>query len=205
MFRFLLAFILGVTLTLGWFHKQGDLPSGIRTIEALLHPVFHKDTVYQYSNAYKEDPLLILALIKTESHFFKKAKSSRGAIGLMQLLPATAKEIARELNIKDFKTQDLEDPKINIQFGTYYLAKLHKEFGQDTVAALAAYNAGKKNVKDWLKLHKTKTLEMNQIEFKETRNFVEDVLTTQKQLKRLQKIRSALFKKAVKKQEPKNG
>ncbi len=201
MFRLLLILILGLTLSLGWMHKKGDLPGGIRTVESLLHPVFHKESVYHYADLYKQDPLLILALIKAESHFFKKAKSARGAVGLMQLMPSTAKQIAKELNVRNFKAEDLEEPKTNIRFGTYYLAKLHKEFGNNSLTALAAYNAGSKNVKDWLKLNKTKTLQLEEIEFLETKKFVQDVLSTYHNLKKLKEWRSKIIKKVVKKYE----
>ena len=69
----------------------------------------------------------------------------------MQVMPATAKQIARELKIKKFNIKSLEDPDINIRFGIYYVAKLRREYGDHDTTVLAAYNAGRGTVRRWLK------------------------------------------------------
>lgn len=157
----------------------------------LLNPVFHKEIVKRYAALYKEDPLIGMAVIKVESNFFRKAKSPRGAIGLMQIMPHTAKEIAFELKIANFKDSDLEDPELNIRFGFHHLSKLRKEFGDD-VTVLSAYNAGSKNVREWLKQKNKKALEIDDIEFAETKNFVQDVLAAYQWLKRFQRWRDRI-------------
>lgn len=194
MLRRIFILFLFVTMLGGAWLKWGNVPSGIRALELLLSPVFHKDIIIRHARAYKEDPLLVTAIIKVESKFFRKAKSSRGAIGLMQIMPNTAKEIAKELQIKNFRESDLEDPEANIRFGFHYLSKLRKEFGNDDITVLAAYNAGRKNVKKWLKENKKKYLEIKEIEFPETQNFVREVLSTYDWLKKFQRWRKQVLK-----------
>jgi len=170
-----------------------EAPLGLRVLEAVVRPVFHKETINRYAGIYKEDPLLITAVIKVESKFFIRARSSRGAIGLMQVMPQTAKEIARELKIQPFKESSLEEPETNIRFGFHYIAKLRKEFGDDDVTVLAAYNAGKKNVKEWLKANRKKKLSTEELEFLETKKFVQEVLSTYNWLKKAQRWRSRIL------------
>jgi soluble lytic murein transglycosylase len=86
-------------------------------------------------------PETILAVIRIESAFDVEATSEAGAVGLMQLLPSTAEEIARELGIEWAGEETLRDPAANIRMGTYYLAKLLGQF-DNLAAALAAYNEG---------------------------------------------------------------
>jgi hypothetical protein len=88
---------------------------------------------------------LIQAVIKQESAGNPRAVSNKGARGLMQLMPATAAEVAKELGIKEY---DLEDPETNVRFGAHYLKKQLDRFG-DIELALAAYNAGPARVADW--------------------------------------------------------
>ena len=89
----------------------------------LLRPVFHADSINRYSAQYGLDPLLVTSIVKVESNFLKRARSSVGAIGLMQLLPSTARELAPELGYTDPSKIDLENPDINIRFGTLYIKK----------------------------------------------------------------------------------
>jgi len=169
-----------------------DIPAGIRHVESILFPVLHKDIINRYAGIYKEDPLFVISLIKVESNFFRKAKSARGAMGLMQIMPGTAKEIARELKMQDFDVKSLENPDINIHIGFHYIAKLRKEFGDD-ITVLGAYNAGGKNVREWLKNSGRKTLAVENIEFNETKKFAQDVLFTYRWLKKIQKARNRLL------------
>jgi soluble lytic murein transglycosylase len=175
--------------------KWGDLSGAVRVLESLVKPVVHKEIINRACGLYKEDPLFIMSIIKVESNFLKGAKSSRGAMGLMQLMPATAREIAHELRMRGFKESDLENPETNIMFGVYYVGKLRKEFGDDDMTVLAAYNAGRKNVQDWLKTSRTRTIEIKNIEFIETQNFVGDVLSGYAWLKRLQQWKGRITKK----------
>ena len=91
---------------------------------------------------------LIAAVIYAESRF-RDQTSHAGARGLMQITPSTAKLIERLSGGQTFKFDDLSDPDINIRYGTFYLRYLLNKFGDNEVAALAAYNAGETNVVAW--------------------------------------------------------
>ena len=88
-------------------------------------------------------------MIDAESKFRANAKSSSGAIGLMQLMPSTAHGIAVHTGGSQFQTQDLYDPEINVRYGSWYLRHLLDKYG-DERTALAAYNAGQDNVDRWM-------------------------------------------------------
>ena len=102
------------------------------------------------SKKYGYDPLFLTALIITESSFNKRARSNRGALGLMQIIPATGKELATEVSVQWQGTPSLYDPAINITLGAYYLNKLFLRFG-DLGLALEAYNHGPTRLKGYLK------------------------------------------------------
>ncbi|MGZ5324917.1 MAG: lytic transglycosylase domain-containing protein, partial [Solirubrobacterales bacterium] len=93
--------------------------------------------------------------------------------GLMQVTPETAEFIERDSGGSTFEADDLSDPDINIRYGTYYLRYLIQRFDGNLVAALAAYNAGETNVQAW----GGSALRIDGIEFEETREYVETVLS----------------------------
>ncbi len=99
---------------------------------------------------YGIDPYLIWAVMREESHYRKEAVSWVGALGLMQIMPSTGKEITTALKV-DFKEEDLLIPQINIEFGAYYISKMLNMFSGDIDKALAAYNGGPGNVRKWSK------------------------------------------------------
>lgn len=124
------------------------------------------------------DPYLLTALIKVESRFDPSARSDAGAIGLMQVMPSTAASVARELGICNFHPELLYQPEINLQIGAWYLANLFQEFDGNVVVGLAAYNAGRGNVRAWLESGQWDgTIEdIEQIPFPETRAYLKTVL-----------------------------
>jgi soluble lytic murein transglycosylase len=105
------------------------------------------DAIADASLRYEVPPETILAVIRIESAFDANAVSEKGAVGLMQLLPTTGAEMARELRIEWNGEGDLRDPSTNIALGTYYLTKLLGRFN-DLTRALAAYNEGPERVAD---------------------------------------------------------
>jgi soluble lytic murein transglycosylase len=142
-----------------------------RTLEEFTLPLRHEDIIRQQA-AEKEVPAdLIAAVIYSESRF-RDQTSHAGARGLMQITPATAKLIESLSGGQTFKFEDLSNPDINIRYGTYYLRYLIDKFGDNVVAALAAYNAGETNVIAW----GGSNLQIDDIPFPETRGYVEDVL-----------------------------
>jgi soluble lytic murein transglycosylase len=138
--------------------------------ERLRYPLSYDHIVVGHARNYELDPALLAAVIYRESKFDAGAKSSSGAIGLMQLLPATAKGIALHTGGSRFRVADLYDPEINVRYGAFYLHRLLAKYG-DTTLALAAYNAGQANVDSW-------RAEGKGIVFPETREYVESVLAT---------------------------
>ena len=107
------------------------------------YPLRYSTIVRAHAHNYDLNPALLAAVIDEESKFRADAKSSAGAVGLMQLLPATAKGIAIHTGGSKFVTSDLYDPEINVRYGAWYLHHLLLKYGDERVA-LAAYNAGQK-------------------------------------------------------------
>ena len=142
-----------------------------RTLEEVTLPLQHEDIIRQQA-AQKDVPAdLIAAVIYAESKF-RDQTSSAGARGLMQLTPATAQHIANVSHGINFKVDDLSNPDVNIRYGTFYLHYLIQKFGDNEIAALAAYNAGETNVVAW----GGSSLRLDDIAFPETRDYVENVL-----------------------------
>jgi soluble lytic murein transglycosylase len=143
-------------------------------------PLRHADIIRQQAQAKQLDPALIAAVIETESKFDPRP-SAAGAEGLMQLLPSTARFIARRSGGSAFEVADLATPRVNIAYGAYYLRYLLDRYGNDTMLALAAYNGGETNVNRWLSSAKARghALRVGDIPFPETRAYVRRVLRLQ--------------------------
>ncbi|WP_017655226.1 transglycosylase SLT domain-containing protein [Fortiea contorta] len=141
------------------------------------YPFPYFQEIVKWSNERKLNPLLVTALIRQESRFESKIKSVAGATGLMQVMPDTAKWIAPQikLNTKDI---NLENPNNNIMLGTWYLDHTHEQYNNNTLLAIASYNAGPGNVSKWLQTLSTKDPDefVEEIPFDETRNYVRQVL-----------------------------
>jgi soluble lytic murein transglycosylase-like protein/outer membrane protein assembly factor BamD (BamD/ComL family) len=145
--------------------------------EGLYPKAFHLE-VQEILKNYDLDPLLVLSLMRQESAFNPRIISKANAIGLMQLMPKTAGEVARSLG-KEIPTEEqLKDPSKNVRFGIDYLNYLMVSFNQNIVYALAAYNAGPTKVKQWATLRSNlDPLEfIESIPYTETRNYVKKVL-----------------------------
>jgi soluble lytic murein transglycosylase len=142
-----------------------------RTLEEVTLPLQHEDIIRQQA-AEKDVPAdLIAGVIYTESRF-RDQTSHAGARGLMQITPSTAQLIEKLSGGQTFNFDDLSDPDINIRYGTFYLHYLIQKFGDNEIAALAAYNAGESNVVAW----GGSSLSLDDIPFPETRDYVENVL-----------------------------
>lgn len=150
----LLAFVVVQSAKPGWW-------------ERLWYPLRYEQVVRGHARNYDLDPALLAAVIYQESKFKANARSSSGAIGLMQLLPDTAKGIALHTGGTAFRVDDLYDPEINVRYGAWYLRHLLQKYG-DERTALAAYNAGQDNVDRWRDAGEG-------IQFAETRAYVDRV------------------------------
>jgi soluble lytic murein transglycosylase len=134
----------------------------------LRYPLEYEHIVRGHAENYGLDPALLAAVIYQESRFDPDARSSSGAIGLMQLLPDTAKGIAVHTGGSRFRVEDLYDPELNVRYGSFYLRRLLRKYGEERLA-LAAYNAGQANVDEWRRRGRG-------IAFEETRHYVATVL-----------------------------
>ena len=109
------------------------------------YPLRYEHIVRGHADNYRLDPALVAAVIYQESKFRADARSDSGAVGLMQLLPETAKGIAARTGGSQFEVDDLYDPEINVRYGSWYLRHLIDKYGTEE-RALAAYNGGQGNL-----------------------------------------------------------
>ncbi len=139
-----------------------------------IYPKKYEEIVVRHAGAFGLERSLVFGLIKTESGFDANAKSSAGALGLMQLTPSTAEFMSRKLGMKEY---DLFDADTNVLFGCCYLWYLSRRFS-DISTILAAYNAGEGNVSAWLKDKKYSSdgVTLNVIPYGETRFHVKKTL-----------------------------
>lgn len=152
-------------------------PKIIDTIMYKVYPIKYEEYVYKYAEEYNVDPLLVLAIIKAESNFKPEVVSGSNAIGLMQLMNATAEDTARKLKIEYPSKDILYDPETNIKLGTKYYATLLEKY-QNITIALTAYNAGSGNVDKWIEsgVLKLDGTNAENIPFKETNMYVRKIL-----------------------------
>ncbi|MFC1668373.1 lytic transglycosylase domain-containing protein [Chlamydiota bacterium] len=153
-----------------------------------IFPQGYRQLVKQFSEKYTIDPLWIASVIFVESSFNPNAVSSQGAQGLMQIMPRTAREIARKIPIKLLDSDAIFVPAINIELGCWYITYLNKLF-KDDLLALIAYNAGRGNLERWIK-NNPDNGSFDLIEFPETKQYVRRVKRTYKILRLVHKIRS---------------
>lgn len=128
----------------------------------MVFPIRYSDSVAKYGKMFDVERSVIFAVIHTESKFDADAKSSAGALGLMQIMPATAAWLAQELNV-EYNESMIVSPDYNIMLGVYYISYLSKSFEGDKV--FAAYNAGEGKIREW----------GNRIAYKETRDYIKRI------------------------------
>lgn len=139
-------------------------------------PKKYDDIIDKYSSEYNVDKSLVKAVIFKESRFKETAVSSKGAIGLMQLMPSTALWLMNKLKIEDYKIESADN---NIRLGTYYLSYLMNLMDSDEEHALLAYNAGPENAKRWVNSEGYSKEDMdNYVDFNETRKYVREIKLT---------------------------
>ncbi|TGY62294.1 lytic transglycosylase domain-containing protein [Muricaecibacterium torontonense] len=120
------------------------------TLRHWLYPVHYAQQITAQAERYGIDPTLVASVIKAESNWVPNAESSVGAQGLMQVMPETARDLARRgyVDSSRYDPTDLMDPETNIAYGTAYLASLMKATGSEE-RAIASYNAGPNAVSGW--------------------------------------------------------
>ncbi len=159
--------------------SSGVFDTAVREITL---PLRHEDIIRQQAGDKGLDPALVAGVIYTESKFRDGQVSSAGALGLMQITPATAGDIARKSGGVLFEIEDLASPQVNISYGAYYLRYLLNRFDGDETLAIAAYNGGEGNVEKWLAAAEArgKSFEVADIPFTETREYVGRVRTAER-------------------------
>lgn len=162
------------------------------TLLRMQFPSPYMKEIMQESN--DVDPILMLSLIRQESAFSTKARSSANARGLMQVLPSTAKHVK-----KSIKADDLYNPKTNLMIGRIYLERLLKKYDGKIEYVLAAYNAGDMNLDKWRNRvpNKNTVLFSDYIPFTETRNYISIILRNYYWYNRLFREQNDSFSKKV--------
>jgi len=188
-----------IEATIAWaYHQKGELRRAITLMRRaypqsltasghllpiemrqVIFPLVYWDLIRKHSNTYDLDPYVMAALIAQESTFDPQIKSVANAWGLMQVVPATGRRLARTLGMRRFSTATLTNPEANIRLGTLYFSQLVRRFG-GTYYALASYNAGENRVVRW-KAERPGLDEdefIDDIPFPETQNYVKRILGT---------------------------
>jgi soluble lytic murein transglycosylase len=192
--------------TLAWIHnRRGDLRRGITlmrraypqflaaggerlpaALQQVIFPVTFGGLIDRYARQRDLDPFLVTALVAQESSFQADARSVANAIGLMQIVPATGRRLARAEGVRRFTPARLTDPDLNVRLGTRYFAGLVGTLGGEHLA-LASYNAGKSRVDRWLSERPGLPQDefIDDIPFPETQNYVKRILGTAEDYRRL--------------------
>lgn len=145
---------------------------------ALRFPTPYREKMQNYARENGLDEAWVYGLIRQESRFISYAKSGVGASGLMQVMPATAKWIAKRIGITSYSHNMINELDTNIQFGTHYLRYTLDQAGGQPVIATAAYNAGPSRAKHWMDAKPMEgEIYAETIPFSETRNYVQKVMS----------------------------
>lgn len=145
----------------------------------MFHPLRYEVTIADESKRSGLDPYIVAALINVESGFREGVTSKAGAVGLMQVKPSTAFAVAHEAGLSErVNASTLERPGTNIRVGTRYLAYLVARYDGDLELALAAYNAGMRNVDEWVADARASGTPFSEaIAFPATRHYVDEIET----------------------------
>ncbi|NUR56867.1 MAG: transglycosylase SLT domain-containing protein [Acidobacteria bacterium] len=195
-----------IDATIAWvYHEKGELRRAIilmrraypqhlaaggeglpAEILQIIFPLTYWDSIKRNAALRGLDPYVVAALIAQESTFDPDARSIANAWGLMQIVPATGRRLAREVGVRRFTTAMLTNPDLNIRLGTLYFSRLVQQFG-GAYYALASYNAGESRVVRW-KMERPGLDEdefIDDIPFPETQNYVKRILGTAEDYRRL--------------------
>lgn len=146
-----------------------------------MYPIAYQAEIIKHSTVHNVDPLLVAAIIRVETNFRTGHESSKGAIGIMQIMPETALWILKKLKLHHRWTvgELKNNPELNILIGTWYLQFLYKQFNHNWIAAIAAYNAGPHKVSKWISSKRwdaTYYTVKKHIPYKETKLYVQRVI-----------------------------
>lgn len=171
--------LAGIALQRNWPHLaiETALHTGRHDVLDWRFPLAQQAEFEKVAEKYQVDSWLLMAIARRESAFNPHARSHAGALGLMQLMPGTARDMARKAGVSLKNTEAVLDPAINIELGSRYMASLLERYGDNRILALAAYNAGPHRVDRWLdETHTPFDVFIESIPFYETREYVQAVL-----------------------------
>ncbi|WP_223068603.1 lytic transglycosylase domain-containing protein [Paenibacillus caui] len=118
----------------------------------LFYPIYYKDEIRHHAEKNELDPFMVAAIIRVETNYKPSKQSKKGALGLMQIMPDTAKWVLETAKLPNVSFDQInQQPEANIEIGTWYLKSLSDQFDGNMIAVIAAYNAGPTRVKNWLK------------------------------------------------------
>lgn len=141
-------------------------------------PIPHRELLADATRRWGLDKAMVYAIIRQESRFMSHARSPVGATGLMQLMPATARWVARQIPIQPFNAAMLRQPEVNVNMGTYYFHRVLADLGGTPILAAAAYNAGPGRARRWRDAQPLEgAIYAETIPFNETRRYVKQVFT----------------------------
>lgn len=167
----------------GWHSRAITVAASLGEYDdlSIRYPLPYQTTFEEYSTRANIASTWAYGIARSESLFMRDARSSAGAIGLMQLMPATGRDVAKEIKLPYSGLATLVDPKSNIHLGTTYLGQMAERYGGNRVLATAAYNAGPHRVDRWLPKDSSidARIWIENIPFNETRQYVKRVLTAQ--------------------------
>ncbi len=143
-----------------------------------LFPIGWEERLRTRSERHHLDPYLVAALIRQESEFNAGARSHAGALGLMQIMPATGRQLFRRLGIPGFSSRKLTVPDISLRLGTFHLKEVLAQFDGELEKGLAGYNAGERRIPGWMQLgpFEDSTEFVETIPFSETRGYVQSIV-----------------------------
>lgn len=164
----------------GWYDRSINAihNAGQQDALELRFPLAHLDVLQPLAQEAELDLALVLALIRKESLFNPEARSRVGALGLMQVMPATGRQVSRQLQLNIHPERDLLNPQYNLPVGVHYLSQLMQRYQNDMILSAAAYNAGSSRANSWQARlgEATNPQWVEQITFAETRDYVKSIL-----------------------------
>jgi len=163
-------------INLGWRLREQGRAWDRRLVE-VIYPFIYREMVLREAAEWGLDPVLVSALIRQESAWVSDIRSSAGAIGLMQVMPATGAQVARADGMEGFSPAALETPEVNLHLGARFLKDLTTRYGDDLPLILSAYNAGPTRADRWRAFPEAVDRERftERIPFAETRGYVKNV------------------------------
>ncbi|GAA3715018.1 transglycosylase SLT domain-containing protein [Oceanisphaera sediminis] len=170
-----------LALSRGWYDKSIVASIRVRAWDHLdlRFPIVYRDLFQRQARKLGLDEATLFAIARQESAFYEQARSPVGAGGLMQLMPATARETARKHGIGDYQhPADVYRAEVNVQLGSSYFSELLERYDNNRIPAIAAYNAGPSRINRWLNNSGSRPMDVwvENIPYRETRGYVQNVL-----------------------------